>query len=117
MDLKDKPTLLTLRGHTTTRDGYIHTDSKDKLITLLLYLNPTWDTHDGKLIAEQQKLTGRLFSGSAATLAGTCLLFAVTPNCWHGHKPFIGKRLSMQLNYLTGQQRCPNTINYINLRR
>src|SRR5262249_52041885 len=34
MNLDDKPTMLTLRGQTTTRDGHIHTDSKDKLLTL-----------------------------------------------------------------------------------
>src|ERR1700733_9106295 len=34
MDLEDKPTMLTLRGMTSAKDGAIHTDSKSKLITL-----------------------------------------------------------------------------------
>jgi SM-20-related protein len=104
INLADKPPMLTLRGYTTTRDGYIHTDSKDKLITLLLYMNPTWDTTEGnlRLLNSNQSLEDYFLEIPANP--GTCLIFAVTPNCWHGHKPFIGKRLSMQLNYLTNQK-------------
>src|SRR3990167_9637677 len=37
MDLKDCPPMITVRGYTTERDGNIHADSKDKLITFLFY--------------------------------------------------------------------------------
>jgi hypothetical protein len=30
------------------------------------------------------------------------VVFKVTPNCWHGHGAVSGKRLSLQLNYLSG---------------
>jgi len=30
------------------------------------------------------------------------VIFKVTDNCWHGHTPLEGKRLSIQLNYLIG---------------
>src|SRR5712691_8383750 len=36
MDLKDKPPMLTVRGRTGKKDGRIHTDSKSKLVTVLL---------------------------------------------------------------------------------
>ena len=35
-------------------------------------------------------------------LLGTMLAFKVTPDCWHGFKPFSGPRHSLQLNYLSG---------------
>ena len=36
---------------------------------------------------------------------GNMLAFKVTPDCWHGHKPFEGERRSLQLNYLSGLER------------
>src|SRR5690242_15734589 len=40
LDLADAPTMLTLRGCTNDRDGYVHRDSAAKRVTVLLYLNP-----------------------------------------------------------------------------
>ena len=40
LDLDDAPTMLTLRGASTERDGLIHRDSTAKRVTVLLYLNP-----------------------------------------------------------------------------
>src|SRR5437773_71386 len=36
--------------------------------------------------------------------AGRCLIFKVTPNCWHGHEPFDGERRTIQLNYVTSEE-------------
>ena len=41
--LDDRPTTLTVRGKCRLKDGKIHTDSKSKLITVLLYLNEPWE--------------------------------------------------------------------------
>ena len=38
-----------MRGAADTRDGYIHTDSKTKIVTVLLYLNPAWAPDGGRL--------------------------------------------------------------------
>ena len=35
--------MVTLRGWTNERDGYIHCDSTAKRVTVLLYLNPATD--------------------------------------------------------------------------
>ena len=42
IDLTDRPTTFTLRGMSREKDGRIHTDSKTKLITVLIYLNRDW---------------------------------------------------------------------------
>ncbi len=39
VDLDGRPKMYWLRGYTRSKDGQIHTDSKDKIITVLLYLN------------------------------------------------------------------------------
>jgi SM-20-related protein len=32
-----------------TRDGNIHTDAANKIITVLIYMNPTWEQSGGRL--------------------------------------------------------------------
>ena len=45
--LSGKPKMYSLRGYCRSSDGKIHTDSKDKIITVLLYLNDTWKGREG----------------------------------------------------------------------
>jgi len=101
MDLKGKPPMITLRGRTTERDGHIHTDSTSKLVTVLLYLNPNWASSGGKLrlLYNNRELTP--YAAEVSPDAGRCLIFKVTPNCWHGHEPFVGERRTIQLNYVS----------------
>jgi hypothetical protein len=112
LDLENKPTMLTLRGTTRERDGVIHTDSKSKLITLLLYMNPTWDGEGGKLRLLKNKNSLEDYVAEISPLAGSCVIFQVTRNGWHGHKPFVGKRLSLQLNYLASDNALHKHLNH-----
>jgi len=41
--------MITVRGHAQSKDGRIHTDTKDKVATCLLYLNGAWDEGGGRL--------------------------------------------------------------------
>src|SRR5262249_31928492 len=47
--LAGRPTMATVRGRCTARDGRIHTDSKTKIITALIYLNSEWQEREGQL--------------------------------------------------------------------
>jgi SM-20-related protein len=49
VDLRGRPTMMTVRGKCRARDGKIHIDSKDKIVTVLLYLNPSWEREGGRL--------------------------------------------------------------------
>lgn len=101
MDLEDRPAMMTVRGYTTERDGHIHVDSESKLITVLLYLNHGWQNPDGRLRLLYNNHDLNNFVAEVPPEAGRCLIFKVTPNCWHGHAPFVGERKSIQLNYVT----------------
>lgn len=102
MDLEGRPTLITLRGKTRMKDGRIHTDTKSKLVTVLMYFNPTWEPDEGRLRVLRSNRLDDYVVEIPPTL-GTCLIFKVTDNCWHGHKPFEGTRKAIQLNYLSDE--------------
>ena len=104
MDLSDRPPMLTIRGHTGKKDGRIHTDSKSKLVTVLLYLNPGWSAPEGRLRLLYNDHDLSRYAAEIAPDAGRCLIFKVTPNCWHGHQPFVGERRTIQLNYVTSEE-------------
>jgi SM-20-related protein len=94
IDLTDRPTMYTVRGFVRSRDGEIHTDSKTKLITVLLYMNEGWESDGGRLRILR---SGTDLEDSVAEVppyGGTLLVFKRSDNSWHGHKPHEGRRRS-----------------------
>ena len=100
VDLKDKPVVSTFRGYSRIKDGKIHSDSKTKIITVLLYLNEKWDESYGLLRMLKEKNNIDNYITEIPASMGSMVAFKVTNNCWHGFIPFEGKRCSIQLNYL-----------------
>ena len=100
VDLKDKPVVSTFRGYSRIKDGKIHSDSKTKIITVLLYLNENWDASSGLLRMLKEKDNIENYITEIPPSMGSMVAFKVTNNCWHGFIPFEGKRCSIQLNYL-----------------
>ena len=100
VDLQDKPVVSTFRGYSRMKDGKIHSDSKTKIITVLLYLNKNWDKGSGllRMLREENNIDNYITEIPASM--GSMVAFKVTNNCWHGFIPYEGKRCSIQLNYL-----------------
>ncbi len=103
IDLKGKPTMITVRGCTRARDGQIHTDSKTKLVTVLLYMNGKWEAPGGRLRLLRSPDNLNDVIEEVPPQAGTLLVFLNTPNAWHGHEPFEGQRRTIQLNWVSSQ--------------
>jgi SM-20-related protein len=104
LDLSDAPTMVTLRGFTNERDGYIHVDSTAKRVTVLLYLNPAadaWTMHEGCLRLLHGPKDLEDYAVEVPPVNGTLLVFPNATNAWHGHRRFTGQRYSVQLNYMT----------------
>ncbi len=104
LDLARSPTMLTVRGWTTQRDGRIHTDSKAKRVTVLLYLNQdtgAFGAHEGCLRLLRGPHDLEDYAAEVPPVNGTLLVFPNGPAVWHGHKTFEGQRFSLQLNYMT----------------
>ena len=102
LDLTGRPTMYTVRGFVGDRDGHIHTDSKTKIITVLLYLNEGWEADGGRLrlLRSNEGLDNPVAEVSPND--GTLLVFRRSDNSWHGHKTFKGQRRAIQLNWVTG---------------
>ena len=103
VELKNKPAVTTLRGFSRLRDGKIHTDSSTKTVTVLLYLNQNWNENEGhlRLLKDSEDLNN--YIEEVPCTFGSMVGFKVTENCWHGFKPYEGKRLSLQLNYISSE--------------
>jgi SM-20-related protein len=103
IDLSGRPTLLTVRGKSDGKDGRIHTDSKTKLITLLLYMNPVWDRAEGRLRLLRGPEDLDDYAKEVTPLAGIMVAFRRSERSFHGHHPHIGERRTLQLNWVTDQ--------------
>lgn len=104
VDLTGRPTTLTVRGQARAKDGRIHTDSKDKIITVLLYLNPGWSDAAGRLRLLRTPDGLDDYAVEVAPEAGTLLAFRNGPTAWHGHQPVEGPRRVIQLNWVTSDR-------------
>jgi SM-20-related protein len=104
IDLAGRPTMYTVRGFCRARDGKIHTDSRTKLITVLLYMNDdSWESSTGRLRILRNGTDLENYAAEVEPSGGTLLVFKRSDNSWHGHHPFEGKRRAIQLNWVTDQ--------------
>jgi hypothetical protein len=103
IDLAGRPTMCTVRGHVQKKDGGIHTDSKTKIITVLLYLNEGWDNDGGRLRLLRNGTDLEDYAAEVPPTNGTLLIFRRSDNSWHGHKPFEGPRRAIQFNWVTSE--------------
>jgi SM-20-related protein len=107
IDLTGRPSTITARGRCAQHDGSIHTDSKSKIITVLLYLNPKWDNSGGQLRLLRSGNNIEDYAAEVCPAEGTLLAFLRSDRSWHGHLPFAGERRVIQFNWVTskGSQR------------
>ena len=101
IDLSGRPTMYTVRGFVSDRDGQIHTDSKTKIVTVLLYLNEGWEADGGRLRLLRSKAGLDDPVAEVSPNGGTLLVFKRSDNSWHGHKTFKGQRRAIQMNWVT----------------
>ena len=104
IDLTDRPVMITVRGRCSKKDGKIHTDSRTKIITVLIYLNLQWEDIGGQLRLLRGPVDLDDMILEVPPIEGTLLAFRRSDNSWHGHKPFVGDRRVMQLNWVTNEE-------------
>ena len=104
LDLADKPRMITVRRLSQKSDGPIHTDSQSKLMTMLIYLNESWDgTGAGCIRALNSPTDFDDYAVEVPPLAGYAFAFARSDCSYHGHLPFAGERYVVQVTFLTSE--------------
>lgn len=99
------PNLVTICRSLNKRHGTIHTDSKSKIATALLYLNESWpNTSEGclRFLARQDSIDD-LVAAEVKPLYGNLVVFRRAENSFHGHLPFEGERRVIQVAWLTSE--------------
>jgi hypothetical protein len=103
IDLSPYPLHVTVRGHVRGRDGAIHTDSRDKILTGLVYLNPDWREPGGRLRLLRNGKDIGAYALEIPPVDGNMVVFRRCDHSWHGHLPSQGRRLSLQFNWVKGE--------------
>jgi SM-20-related protein len=103
IDLNGRPSMITVRGRCSEKDGKIHTDSKTKIITILIYMNPSWEESGGRLRLLRSDTDLDDVICEIPPLEGTLLAFKRAENSWHGHRSFSGERRVIQFNWVTDE--------------
>ncbi len=105
-NLGQYPTLVTLCRALNKRHGTIHTDSKSKVATALLYLNSQWpDTSDGclRFLSKIDDIDATV-APEVKPLYGEFAIFKRCDNSFHGHLPYEGERRVIQVAWLTSEE-------------
>jgi SM-20-related protein len=84
--------MITVRGRCSVKDGKIHSDSKTKIITVLLYMNSIWEDAGGRLRLHRSENNLNDVVFEVPPVEETLLAFKRSDNSWHRHKPFTGER-------------------------
>ena len=100
IDLAGRPIMITVRGQCRAKDGLIHTDTEDKLITVLVYFNNDWQNLDGRLRILRSSDDIEDYASEVPPQAGTLLAFRRSDRSYHGHTSFKGVRRVLQLNWV-----------------
>ena len=99
--IEGRPTMVTVRGRTGPRDGFIPTDSTTKIVTMLVYLNEPWEAAGGRLRLLRSASDLEDYAAEVPPERGTMLAFRRSERSFHGHQPFTGERRSLQVNWMT----------------
>ncbi len=111
IDLATRPTMITLRGYSDGKDGGIHTNSTTKLITVLIYMNREWTEAAGRFRILRGPRDLDDYAAEVPPVAGTMIAFRRSEASFHGHHAHVGKRQSVQLNWVTDAATVRREIN------
>ena len=104
-DLHPFPRLTTVMKRSQPKYGAIHTDGASKVMTMLVYMNDSWEPGEGGRL--RVLYDGRNFEPYAVEVPpvmGTVFAFLRSDRSWHGHRPFSGERRVVQVAWVKSQE-------------
>lgn len=104
-DLGEYPSLVTLCRSLNKRHGTIHTDSRSKIVTALVYLNESWPPISEGCLRFLNRIDDidDLVVPEIRPLYGNLVAFRRADNSFHGHLPHEGERRVVQVAWLTSE--------------
>lgn len=103
IDLSSLPLMVTVRSRCQQKDGRIHTDTETKVVTVLLYLNEPWQEGGGRLRFLRGPDDIEDAIAEVPPEGGVLAAFRRCDRSFHGHKPFVGVRRYIMLNWMTSE--------------
>jgi SM-20-related protein len=104
LDLHKYPRLTTIMKQSQQKYGAIHTDGPSKVMTMLVYMNDSWDRDGaGRLRVLYDKDHYEPYAIEVPPTMGTVFAFLRSDKSWHGHKPFVGERRVVQVAWVKSQ--------------
>ena len=100
--MSNLPVLVTICTRLNKRHGTIHTDSRSKIASALLYLNEDWVPGSAgslRLLANDRDIES-LLTPEIPPVYGTMVAFRRSEKSFHGHLPFEGERRVIQFAWL-----------------
>jgi hypothetical protein len=100
-NLHPHPRLTTIMQRSQAKYGAIHTDSASKVMTMLVYMNDTWETDQGgRLRVLYDDTRYEPYALEVPPTMGHIFGFLRSDRSWHGHKPFTGERKVVQVAWV-----------------
>ena len=99
-DILGTPTVFKIRKYEGPQGGYIHTDSRSKLVSVLIYFNAEWHAEGGRLRVLRSATDLDDYAEEIPPLDGTLVAFRRCDHSFHGYKPYNGERRMIQMNYV-----------------
>lgn len=105
-DMDRYPVLVTICQSLNKRHGTIHTDSRSKVASVLLYLSPDWRHGSAGSLRFLNRIDSidDLAVPEVLPVYGALVAFKRTDNSFHGHLPFEGERRVIQFAWLTSEE-------------
>ena len=100
------PVLVTICQSLNKRHGTIHTDSRSKVASALLYLSPDWPHGSAGSLRFLNRIDSidDLAAPEVLPIYGALVAFKRADNSFHGHLPFEGERRVIQFAWLTSEE-------------
>jgi hypothetical protein len=99
-DMLGKPSVFKIRKYEVLSGGYIHTDSRSKLLAALIYFNAEWPAEGGRFRVLRSGTDMDDYAEEILPLDGTLVVFRRCDHSFHGYKPYEGERRMIQMNYV-----------------
>ena len=117
LDLSGYPLQITVRKFSAATDGNVHNDSRNKIITTLIYFNREWHHEGGKLRLLHSSWNIENYAEEIEPVGGTLVAFRRNERSFHGFKAMEGERRSLQMYWVKPERLAPGARKPVGIKK